>query len=186
MNFRWRLKECCQKNKRQRWDICDEFSMWHFVTKSTGLKSAKPGMSIHFSESGDPIYVGSAMWPECRRKDWRSKSCWLHPQESDPEVVQGPGSWTISPTSLGPAVVLIQGNWQCYWSWPTLVPPDVAASATLLKGKWARKWVNECVFRLTLKLSSYKIVFSLFGKSECRIQINKHIWVETCNFVQIG
>jgi len=131
MNFRWRLKECCQMNKRQGWDICNEFSMWHFVTKSTGLKSAKPGMSIHFSELGDPIYVGSAMCPECRRKDWRSKSCWLHPQESDPEVVQGPGSRTISPISLGPAVVLIQGNWHCYWSWPTLVPPDVAASATL-------------------------------------------------------
>jgi len=50
------------------------------VTKSTGLKSAKPGMSIHFSESGDPIYIGSAMCPEFRRKDWRSESCWLHPQ----------------------------------------------------------------------------------------------------------
>jgi len=42
------------------------------------------------------------------------------------------------------------------------------------------------VFRLTLELSSYKIVFSLFGKRECRIQINKHIWAETCNFVKIG
>ena len=50
--------------------------MRHFVTKSTGLKAAKAGMSIHFSESGDPIYVGSALCPECRRKDWHSKSCW--------------------------------------------------------------------------------------------------------------
>jgi len=34
----------CQKNKRQRWDICEEFSVWHFVTKITGLKSVKPRM----------------------------------------------------------------------------------------------------------------------------------------------
>ena len=45
MNLRWRLKECCQKNKQQRWDICEEPSVWHFVTKSTGLKFVKPRMS---------------------------------------------------------------------------------------------------------------------------------------------
>ena len=28
MNLRWRLKAHCQKNKRQRWDICEEFSVW--------------------------------------------------------------------------------------------------------------------------------------------------------------
>ena len=75
MNLRWRLKEYyCQKNKRQRWDICEEFSVWHFVTKSTGLKSANPRMSTHFSESRDPSCVSSAMCPECPRKEWRTKS----------------------------------------------------------------------------------------------------------------
>jgi len=33
----------------------------HFVSKCTGLKSVKPGMSSHFSESRDPSYVGSVM-----------------------------------------------------------------------------------------------------------------------------
>jgi len=37
--------------------------------------------------------------------------------------------------------------------------------------------MNEYVGRL--KLSSYEIVFSLFAKSEYRIQIIKHIWTET-------
>jgi len=27
MNLRWRLKEYCQKNKQQRWEICEEFSV---------------------------------------------------------------------------------------------------------------------------------------------------------------
>ena len=74
MNLRWRLKKYCQKNKRQRWDICEEFSTWHFVTKSTDVKSVKPGMSSHFSELRDPSYVSLAMWPKFPRKDWRTKS----------------------------------------------------------------------------------------------------------------
>ena len=74
MNFRWRLKEYCQKNKRQILDICEEFLVWHFVTKSTGLKSVKPGMSSHFSESRDTSYVSSAMCSERPRKKWRTKS----------------------------------------------------------------------------------------------------------------
>ena len=69
MNLRCRRKEYCQKNKRQRWDICEEFSVRHFVTKSTGLKSVKPRMSRQFSESRDPSYVSSAMCPECPRKE---------------------------------------------------------------------------------------------------------------------
>jgi len=27
INLRWRLKEYCQKNKRQRWDVCEGFSV---------------------------------------------------------------------------------------------------------------------------------------------------------------
>jgi len=37
-----------------------------------------------------------------------------------------------------------------------------------------------------LKLFIYEIVFTLFGKTECRIQIIKHIWTETCVFVKIS
>jgi len=39
-----------------------------FVTKTTGLKSAKPGMSSHFSEPTDPTYNSLVMCPEYLRK----------------------------------------------------------------------------------------------------------------------
>ena len=61
-----------------------------------------------------------------------------------------------------------------------------AVPATLPKEKLARKWVKEWLCRPTLNLSIYEIVFSLFAKSECRIQIIKHIWTETCVFVKIS
>jgi len=35
-----------------------------------------------------------------------------------------------------------------------------------------------------LKLSIYEVVFILFAKSECPIQIIKHIWTETCISVE--
>jgi len=62
MNLKWRLKECWQKNRLQRWDICEDSTVWHFVARSTDLKSVKPGMSRHFSESRDPSCVSSAMY----------------------------------------------------------------------------------------------------------------------------
>jgi len=74
MNLRRRLKEYCQKSKWQIWDICEEFSVWHFVTKSTSLEFVKPGMSSNFSESRDPRYVSSAMCSACPRKKRRTKS----------------------------------------------------------------------------------------------------------------
>jgi len=37
--------------------------------------------------------IGSAMFPESPRKDWRGNSCWLHPQETSREI-QGPGGVT--------------------------------------------------------------------------------------------
>ena len=69
MNLRWPLKEYCQQNKRPSWDICEESTVWHFVTRSTCLKSVKLGMWSHFSESTDPSYVSSAMCPQCPRKE---------------------------------------------------------------------------------------------------------------------
>jgi len=50
------------------------------------------------------------MWPECLRKDWRGKSCWLHPRESGPEVVQEPGGVTACPILLIPVLVWSQHN----------------------------------------------------------------------------
>jgi len=48
------------------------------------------------------------MCPECPTKKWWGKSCWLHPRESDPDVVQGPGGVITSPTLLGSVLVLSQ------------------------------------------------------------------------------
>ena len=62
------------KRTNGRDGIFAEFSVWHFVTKSTGLKSVKPGTSSHFFESRDSSYVSSAMHPECPGKEWRTKS----------------------------------------------------------------------------------------------------------------
>jgi len=52
------------------------------------------------------------MCPEWLRKIWRDMSCWLHPRDSGPEVVQGPGGVTTSPTLLGPVLVWSQRNYQ--------------------------------------------------------------------------
>jgi len=45
-------------------------------------------------------------------EDWQGKTCWLHPRESGPEVVQGQGKVTTSPTLLGPVLVRDQQNYQ--------------------------------------------------------------------------
>ena len=91
MSLRWRLKKYCKKNKRQRWDICEEFSVWHLVTKTAGPKSIKPRMSSYFHESRDPTYVSSAMCPKCPRKEWRNKSFRLYTVYTRGKVVQ---SWS--------------------------------------------------------------------------------------------
>ena len=163
--------------------------MWHFVTRSTGLKSAKPGTSSHFSESRDPSYVSLAMCPECPWKEWRTKS---FGQQSRPTGKRPRGR--------------PRTRWQDYisnLSWSRLgVEPELSEIAvdrevfrvllgcglrdSIPKEKRARKWVNEWVCRLTLKLSIYEIVFCLFAESGRRIQIIKHIWTETCVFVKIS
>jgi len=37
-----------------------------------------------------------------------------------------------------------------------------------------------------MNLSTYEIVFVLFAKSQCRIQIIKHIWMEAYGFVKMS
>jgi len=37
-----------------------------------------------------------------------------------------------------------------------------------------------------MKLYIYEIVFSLFATSECRFQVIKHIWTDTCVFVKVS
>ena len=187
MNLRWRLKEYCQKNKQQRWDICEEFSVWHFVTNSTGLKSVEPRMSSHFPESRDPSYINSPMYPECRRKEWQTKSFGLQstPRESGPKFAQGLVGVITSPTFLGPVLVWSQQNYLrllliVSYFLLGLLPPRPSP-----KEKRTWKWVYQWICRPASKLSIYEIVFSLFAKNECRIQRIKHIWTETCVFVKM-
>jgi len=72
----------------------------------------KANMSSHIPESLDPSYVNSAMCPKCPRKEWRTKSFYrLHPRESGPKFVQGPGGVTTSPILLGPVLVWSQQNY---------------------------------------------------------------------------
>jgi len=158
MNLRWRPKEYCQKNKLQIWDICEEFFVWHFVTKSTGLKSVKPRMPSNFSESRDPSYVNSAMCPKCPRKEWRNKS--VRP---------------LSPPTGKRPKVCQRTRWRDYISglaWFCLVvdPAELSEIAVdcevyrVLLGllypwpspreRHARKWVNEWVCRPTMNLST--------------------------------
>jgi len=49
-----------------------------------------------------------AMWPECPRKNWRGKSCWLHSRENGPKVNQRPGDVITFQTLLSPVLVWSQ------------------------------------------------------------------------------
>ena len=152
LNHRWLLKQYCQKYERQRCDICKEFSVWHFVTKITGLTSVKPGMSCHFPESSDPIY--SMLVRPCvqnvpgKNGEPSPSGYSLHPRESGPKFAQGPGCVTTSPTLFGPVLVWSQQN---YLRLLLIVrycisgPPWVASQATFRKGKAGtimRKWMS--------------------------------------------
>jgi len=148
MNLVWQLKEYCLKNNQQIWYICGEFSIWHFVTKCTGLKSVKHAMSSHFSEARDPSYISSAMCPERPRKDRRSKSFGLRsaPTESGPELVQGAGGVTASPSFLGHVLVLSKQNYlRLLLIVKNFGSSRPAAPATPYKGKAGtkmREWTN--------------------------------------------
>ena len=85
--------------------------MWHFATNCAVVKFAEHRMSKHFSELREHNHVSSAMYPQCPTKDWWGKCCWLNPRESHPNVVQGPGGVTSSPTLLGPVLVWSQQNY---------------------------------------------------------------------------
>ena len=53
-------------------------------------------------ESSQLRWFGHVYWVS---QDWRGWSCWLHPRESGPEVVQGPDRATASLTFLSPVLV---------------------------------------------------------------------------------
>jgi len=45
MNLGLWMKKYCLKCKRQKWDFCEEYTMWHFATKCAAVKIAEPWMS---------------------------------------------------------------------------------------------------------------------------------------------
>jgi len=119
-------------------------SVWHFVTKSTGLKSVNPGKSSHFSESRNPSYVSWATCPKCLRKErWISPSGYsLHPthgkaaQNSSMNQV----AWLHLQTCLVPSWCGARGTiWDCCWSWGISSPPIAAVSASVSNGKESTK-----------------------------------------------
>jgi len=109
----------------------------------------------------------------------------LHSRVSGPEVVQG--DVTTSPTLLAPSWCgASRGIWDYCWSWGISGPPRAASPATLPKGKSGTNVTEWIIWTPTLKLSIYETVFSLFAKSECRIETIKHILTETCVFMKIS
>jgi len=116
--------------------------VWRFVKKRTSLKSVKPRMSSHFSESRDPSYVSSAMCPECPRKEWRTKS--FKPQSTHRKAAQSSSKDQLEWLHLWPCLLLFWCGaritiWNCCWSWGISSHPRAAAPAILPKGKASTK-----------------------------------------------
>ena len=207
MSLKWRLKDNCQKNKRQRYDICRVLGVT-LRDKEHRCEIIKALASSHFSESRDPSYVSSAIYPECPRKEWRAKSfgiqsnvhwrlvylvrdgflyCFCLLAESYATI----NHYQSTPTGKLPKV-RPRTRWRDYSSnlaWSRLGveraelhllnvryfgPPRAAVLATLPKGKAGTK-MSGWICKPTLNLCIYEIVFSLFAKSECRIQIIEHV-----------
>jgi len=142
--------------------------VWHFVTKCTGMKLAKPRVSSHFSELTDPSYVSSSMCPGYPAIKFGRPGYSLHPLESGPEFVQGPDAMTTSPTLLCPIPVWSQQNYlrlqlivRYFESSYGCCPRDSPQRKTGHKNERMNEWARKP----TLNLSIYEIVFSLFAKS---------------------
>jgi len=99
-------------------------------TKSTCLKSVKPGMPSHFFEARDPRYVSSAMCPERAGKDWRSKTFGLVITRG--KIVQKSSKHQVAWLHLRPCLVsswcgASRSIFDCYWSWGISGLPRSAA-----------------------------------------------------------
>jgi len=85
--------------------------VWHFPTKRAAVKFAEPECRTTSPNWENTTEVSWAMYPERPTKDWWDKLFWLNPRESDPDVVQGLGGVTASPTLLCPVLVWSQQNY---------------------------------------------------------------------------
>jgi len=116
--------------------ILQRFTAWYFAAKCAAVKFVKLWTLSHFSKSRDLSYVGSTTWRECLWKDWRGKSCWLHPRECGSKVDQGLRDMITSRT--GPSRIGIDENLEIFRALLGLLPP-----ATSLDEKW---YENEWKF----------------------------------------
>jgi len=89
------------------------------------------------------------MYSECPTEDWWGKPCWLNPQESGPDVIQGQGeSLLLRPCSVPFWCETSKTIWNCCW--PGGIPscPMDVAPATSLEQKRAWKWMKWITFTL--------------------------------------
>ena len=131
------------------------------------------------------------MCPKCPRKEQRTKSFRLQsaPSGKRPKV-RPRARWchyisdlTWSRLGVEPAELSeISVDSEVFW----VLLHGLQLPRLSLEEKRARKRENKWMRRPTLNLSIYEIVFCLFVKSECRIQIIEHIWTETCVFVKMN
>ena len=107
--------------------FCKESRVWHFATKCAVLKFVKPWMSSHFSESRDSC-VGSDVWPEWPRKDWRGK--WGPPRTKWRDRIS---DFPWSRLGVEPEEFI----WDCCCPWRNCIsnPPGAAAPAILPRQK---------------------------------------------------
>ena len=102
-------------------------------------------------------------WFECDDRElfafeWFSMSCWLRPHESVPEIVQGPGGVTKSPTLLGPSWCEASRTVRdCCWLWGISSRPRAAAPAALPGGK------------ADMKMNDFPSIFSQTAYQRCGV-----------------
>jgi len=86
-----------------------KFTVQHFREKVLSCEIRKTlNVELLLRIERSQLYVDSDMNPGWPMKHCRGKSCWPHPRESGPEVVQGPGGMITSPILLSPVLVRSQ------------------------------------------------------------------------------
>jgi len=144
------VEKTCLVKQAHVWDLCVEFTVWHCATKCQLWNLKSPGRRTTSPNRELSATFPLAMCLKCPRKCWRSKSCWLQPQERYSEIVQqGPGGVTTSPTFLGPVDVEtrqlseIADNREVFRVLLGLLPLCPSPEE-----KWVRKWINEMKVRV--------------------------------------
>jgi len=128
------------------------------------------------------------MCPECLGKEWRSKSFGLQSTPTGKQTRVRPlARWSDYITHLAWSRLGVEWaelseivvDSEVFRVLLGLLPPRLSPRKSGHENEWLNMWP-------TVEIPIYKSVFSLFAKSECRIQIIKRVWTETCLFVRIN